>query len=102
VTYTVTNQWPGGFQGDVLVTNTGTAAVNGWTLVWTFADGQTISQLWNAGYTQSGATVTATDASFNATIAPGTSAEFGFLGSWNGTNDKPSSFTLNGAGCVAG
>jgi cellulase/cellobiase CelA1 len=102
VTYTVTNQWPGGFQGDVLVANTGTAPINGWTLNWTYANGQVISQLWNGSYTQSGAAVTVKDAGFNGTIAPNASAEFGFLASWNGTNNKPTSFTLNGAGCVAG
>jgi xyloglucan-specific exo-beta-1,4-glucanase len=102
VTYSVTNQWPGGFQGDVLITNTGTAAINGWTLTWTYANGQVISQLWNGSYTQTGAAVTVKDAGFNGTIAPNTSAEFGFLASWNGTNNKPTAFTVNGAGCVAG
>jgi hypothetical protein len=47
VTYSVTGQWGGGFQGDVKVTNTGSVPVNGWTLQWSFADGQVISQLWN-------------------------------------------------------
>src|SRR5689334_12610947 len=35
--YTVQNQWPGGFQGDVRVT-AGSAAISGWTVTWTFAN----------------------------------------------------------------
>lgn len=102
VTYTVSGQWSGGFQGDVTVHNTGGTTVNGWTLTWSFADGQQISQGWNASFAQAGSTVTATNASWNATIAPGGSASFGFIGSLTGsTNSKPTSFTLNGAACAA-
>jgi endo-1,4-beta-xylanase len=62
VTYSIAGQWPSGFQGDLKITNTGGSAINNWTLSWTFANGQTISQLWNGSYTQSGATVTVTAA----------------------------------------
>ncbi len=48
VTYKVTNQWSGGFQADVQLTNTGTSAWNGWSLDWSFADGQKVTQVWNA------------------------------------------------------
>lgn len=99
VSYKVISQWTGGFQGDVIVTNTGTAAVNGWKLAWTYANGQAITQLWNGSYTQSGASVAVTNASFNGALGPNASAEFGFLASWNGTNGVPTSFTMNGAAC---
>ena len=64
-------------------------------------NGQTISQLWNGSYTQSGANVTVTNASYNGSIAPGAtlSAPPGFNGTWNGTNANPTSFTLNGVTC---
>jgi lysophospholipase L1-like esterase len=101
VTYTVTNQWQGGFQGDVTVGNTGATAINGWTLRWSFPDGQVITQAWNAGVTQSGAAATATDAGWNAAIPPGGSAAFGFLASQAGTNRAPTDFTLNAAACAA-
>jgi hypothetical protein len=101
VAYTVTNQWAGGFQADVKVTNTGTAPVNGWSLAWSFANGQVINQLWSGNVTQNGAAVTVTNASYNATIAPAGTAEVGFLSSWNNaTNAPPASFTLNGARCA--
>ena len=44
VAYTV-NQWPGGFTGNVAVTNLGDP-LNGWTLEWNFANGQTVTQGW--------------------------------------------------------
>lgn len=36
VTYKVTNQWSGGFQAEVTLTNTGTTAYDGWQLGWSF------------------------------------------------------------------
>jgi cellulase/cellobiase CelA1 len=100
VQYTVTNQWPGGFGANVTFTNTGSTAINGWNLTWTFPNGQTITQLWNGNYTQSGGTVSVTNASYNGTIAPGGSTNFGFNGSWNGSNSSPTAFTLNGSTCT--
>jgi hypothetical protein len=101
VTYTITNQWGGGFQGDVKILNTG-AAINGWTLVWSFANGQQITQIWNATQTQSGATVTAHNESYNGSIGSNGTAEFGFLGSWTSANSLPAAFTLNGSACSTG
>ena len=43
VTYTVTNQWPGGFGADVRVDNLGDA-LSGWTVTWAFTGGQTVQQ----------------------------------------------------------
>lgn len=102
VTYKVTNQWQGGFQGDVTIKNTGTATITGWTLTWTFPNGQTVKQLWNGTVTTNGAEVTVTDAGWNGTIAAGGSAGFGFSGTWIGTNNPPSTFTLNGGTCTVG
>jgi hypothetical protein len=101
VQYTVTNQWPGGFGANLAITNTGTTTINGWTLQFSFANGQTITQLWNGSYTQSGSTVTITNLSYNATLAPGTtlSSTPGFNGAWTGSNSSPTSFKLNGVTC---
>ncbi|MDQ7905361.1 cellulose binding domain-containing protein [Phytohabitans sp. ZYX-F-186] len=99
VTYAITGQWGGGFQGDVKITNTGSQAVNGWSLVWSFANGQQISQIWGATRTQTGATVTARNEAWNVTIAPNAAVTFGFIASWTGTNARPTAFTLNGSAC---
>jgi endoglucanase len=87
--YTVVGQWPGGFQGDVRVT-AGGAGITGWTVTWTYANGQTVTQAWNASVTSSGSAVTARNVSYNGAIGAGGSTTFGFIGSWNGTNSAPS------------
>ncbi|MFJ5916362.1 cellulose binding domain-containing protein [Streptomyces ardesiacus] len=102
VTYTVTNQWSGGFQADVRLTNTGASAWNGWSLNWSFPGGQQVTQMWNAEHTQSGAAVTARNVGWNAGVAPGASVSFGFTGSWSGTNAEPAAFSLGGRSCGAG
>jgi endoglucanase len=98
-TYTLTNSWSGGFQGSITIANQGAATINGWTIKWTFPGDQKITQLWNAGYTQTGEQVTATNLSYNAAIAPGGSVNFGFTGTFTNSDASPGTFTVNGAGC---
>ncbi|MGI5412508.1 cellulose binding domain-containing protein [Streptomyces chartreusis] len=100
VTYRITNQWSGGFQADVQLSNTGSSAWDGWSLGWSFADGQRITQLWNAEYTQSGSAVTARNVSWNGGVAAGSSVSFGFTGSWSGTNAGPAAFKLGETSCT--
>jgi cellulase/cellobiase CelA1 len=61
--------------------------VDNWTVHLTLPAGQTVTQLWNAGYTQSGNQVTVTNASWNGALAPGAVATFGFLA--NGDSATP-------------
>ncbi|WP_236245074.1 glycoside hydrolase family 6 protein [Streptomyces sp. CC210A] len=98
VEYQITNQWNTGFGANVTVTNTGDA-LNGWTLAWTYGGDQRVQQGWNADITQSGAAVTAKNASWNGSLGTGASASFGFNASYSGTNDVPGTFTLNGVIC---
>ncbi len=98
VAYKITNQWSGGFGADVTITNLG-APISSWTLGWTFASGQSVTQAWNATVTQSGTAVTARNASYNGAIATGATATFGFNGAWTTTNPVPAAFTLNGTAC---
>ncbi len=91
-TYTMVNQWPGGFQANVTVTN-GSAARSSWTVGWSFPNGQTITQLWNGSYTQSGAAVTVKNVSYNGSLGANGTTSFGFTGSWTGTNGSPSVLT---------
>ena len=81
-------QWTGGFQGDVKVT-AGSSAITGWTVTLTWANGQTITQAWNATVTTSGTVSTAKNVSYNGSLAAGGTANFGFLGSWTSTNSAP-------------
>ncbi|GEA83790.1 hypothetical protein GCM10009774_23290 [Cellulomonas gelida] len=98
VTYNAPS-WNTGFTASVRITNTGTTPLNGWTLKFSFANGQQVQQGWSANWTQSGANVTATNAAWNGTLAPGQTADIGFNGSHTGTNTNPTSFTLNGTAC---
>ncbi|MEU9832318.1 cellulose binding domain-containing protein [Streptosporangium sp. NPDC048047] len=88
-TFRNTNQWAGGFQGEVTVRNTGTAAIRSWTVRWTFADGQRITQVWNGELSANGSAVTVQSLSWNGSLAAGASTAFGFLASWNGVNTAP-------------
>ncbi len=102
VSYRISGQWPGGFQAGVTIRNTGRSAVNGWTLRWSFGDGQTVQNMWNASSSQRGAAVSATNASYVATIAPGAEVSIGFIGAMRDRNAAPASFTLNGTACTTG
>jgi hypothetical protein len=101
VAYTITGQWPNGFGVSVTIENTGTNVISNWTLTWTFADGQTITQLWNGNESQSGSSVRVTNMSYNGTIpAGGSYTGMGFNGSWSDrTNAVPTSFAVNGTKC---
>jgi len=78
--YNVASAWTGGFQGEVMV-HAGTAAVNGWTVSFTFPGGQTLAQAWNGKATSSGSLVTVKNESYNGSIAANSYTTFGFLAS---------------------
>lgn len=100
VGYKVVGEWPGGFQGEITIRNTGTAAINGWTLGFAFADGQTVSNMWGGTPTQSGASVSVTPASYTSTIPAAGSVTVGFIGTKGTTNTAPTAFTLSGGTCA--
>jgi hypothetical protein len=101
VDYTISPQNSAAFGAAISITN-GSTAITGWTLTWAFANGQTISSLWNGVETQSGANVTVKNESYNGTIAAnGTLSGIGFNGTWNGTtNAVPTAISLNGTACT--
>ncbi|MEU6394771.1 cellulase family glycosylhydrolase [Streptomyces sp. NPDC046939] len=102
VTYRVTNTWPGGFQADIAIRNTGTTAVNGWTLGFAFPSGQTVSTMWGGTPTQTGAQVKVAAAAYTATIPVGATTTLGFIGTTtSAANSAPTAFTLNGASCTS-
>ncbi|THA72279.1 beta-mannosidase [Streptomyces sp. A0958] len=102
VGYKVVGEWPGGFQGEITIRNTGTAAIDGWTLGFAFANGQTITNMWGGTPTQTGGSVSVVPASYTSAIAANGSVTVGFTGNQNGTNAAPAAFTLSGAACTAG
>ncbi|MEU4689477.1 cellulase family glycosylhydrolase [Actinoplanes sp. NPDC023714] len=91
-TYKIDNSWPGGFQGTVTV-KAGAAAVNGWTVSWTWTNGQRFTNSWNATVTTSGEVVTAKNAAYNGALGAGASTSWGFTASAGSTNTAPSAVT---------
>ncbi|MEU9187506.1 cellulase family glycosylhydrolase [Streptomyces sp. NPDC048484] len=100
VGYRVVNEWPGGFQGELTIRNTGTAAIKGWKLVFAFANGQTVSNMWGGTPTQSGATVSVAPASYTSDIPVSGSVGVGFTANKGAVNTVPTTFTLNGTACA--
>lgn len=99
VSYAVTSQWSGGFTANIIITNTGSTSINGWSLAFTFPNGQTITQIWGGAFVQTGSAVTLSNLSYNGALAPGGTVNPGFNGSWSASNSSPTSFTLNGTAC---
>ncbi|WP_311708286.1 endo-1,4-beta-xylanase [Streptomyces litchfieldiae] len=100
VAYQVVNEWPGGFEGRVTVTNTSPSPLAGWNLTWSLAQGQEIARLWNGVVSRNGSAVSVRNTSWNGTLAADSAVTFGFLGSWSGANPRPTYFTLNGGACT--
>jgi O-glycosyl hydrolase len=102
VTYTKNSEWAGGFTAQVVIANTGTTTINGWSLTFTFPGDQHVTSNFNGGFSQAGQNATLTNASYNATIAAGGSVSVGFQGTWTSNDNSPTTFTLNGVPCTTG
>ena len=103
VTYTLNSAWtapPNGFTSQVTIANTGTTAINAWSLTFTWPGDEMITANFNGGFSQTGANATLTNASYNGTIAPGGSITDGFQGTWTSNHANPTSFTINGTTCT--
>jgi Glycosyl hydrolase family 12/Cellulose binding domain len=96
------NEWSTGFTGNVTIGNTGSSAISGWTLGFSFPGDSKITSAWNATVTQSGNAVTATNLAYNGNIPAGGNTSFGFQGTYSSSNANPATFTLNGASCTLG
>ncbi|MFI6845297.1 cellulase family glycosylhydrolase [Kitasatospora sp. NPDC050467] len=99
VAYSTVNQWAGGFQASVVVTDYG-PPTGGWNLGFDFTGGQHITQGWGATWSQSGSKVTATNESWNGSLGNGASVTLGLIASSSDDNPAPAGFTLNGRACA--
>src|SRR5688572_29543433 len=104
----ITYQWPtwvggNGFGASIDIRNTGPAITNGWSLVFNFPNGQQLQNGWPVSVTQSGTTLTAaSNAAWNQSIPSNGVFQVAFNGTFNGTNNPPTAFTLNGTACTIG
>ncbi|MET0416275.1 MAG: cellulose binding domain-containing protein, partial [Actinoplanes sp.] len=93
------NQWSNGFTAEIALTNLG-AARTAWTVTFSFAGDQRITNAWNATDSQAAAQVTARNAGWNGTLAAGATTTFGVQGTYSGTNARPTDFRLDGTPCA--
>jgi hypothetical protein len=102
VEYTLNSSWPGGFGATITMTNNGSAAINPWTLTFTFpATGEAVQGGWDGTWTESGQAVTVTAESWNSTIAAnGGTVSIGFNGTDTGQDPAPTVFYINNNVCA--
>lgn len=75
----VTNAWHDGFQAAVKITNEGNSAIHGWEVHWSLPAGFAINHGWSASFSGNNP-YTAASLSWNQTIQPQQTVEFGFIG----------------------
>lgn len=99
VAYTIDNQWAGGYNASVIITNTGSSPVNGWTISWPLASGS-LANSWNSTCVVASNRVSCKDAGYNASIGAGGSASFGMQ--YSGSPFTPTSFVVNNVNVSSG
>lgn len=78
--YIIQSQWNNGFTAAIRIRNNGTQPIHGWNVGWQQGGGSKVTNLWNASLTGSNP-YSAKNLSWNSTIQPGQTIEFGFQGS---------------------
>jgi chitinase len=96
-TFSVDSAWGSGYQGKYTITNGGSTTLNGWKVEFDLPSGGTMGSYWDATMAQSANHYTFTARDYNATLAPGASATFGFLAAPESA--KPQNCLLNGQKC---
>jgi hypothetical protein len=99
--YTVTSQWSTGFSVSITITNSA-SAITAWTLQYAYSGNQALTDGWDGNWSQSGETVTVTNASWNGTLAANASTTIGANFSYSGTNAAPASISCIGNGSGSG
>lgn len=94
-TYTIDSEWSNGFTASITIKNDTSAAINNWSVNWQYSADRMTSG-WNANFSGSNP-YTATNMSWNGSIAVGQSVSFGFQGTKGGSSaERP---VVNGSVC---
>jgi len=103
IQYIVHGTWPDGYNTQIRIKNTGATTINGWNLTWAYPGDDVVTrQAWSAKWSQDGASVSATNYPWNATIKPGKRVTIGFIGDPGVLKDSPpEQFWLNGQPCTS-
>jgi len=93
--YATVNDWGGGLQGQIAITNDEAAPIQGWRLEFDYA--RTINNIWDAVIvSRTGNHYVVQNASYNSQIKPGQTITFGFVA--GAGTDAPQNLVLNGSG----
>jgi hypothetical protein len=94
-TYTIDSEWSNGYTASITIKNDTGAAINNWSVNWQYGSDRMTSG-WNANFSGSNP-YTATNMSWNGSIAAGQSVSFGFQGTKGGSAaERP---VVNGSAC---
>jgi cellulose binding protein with CBM2 domain/Big-like domain-containing protein len=99
--YQVSSDWGSGFTATVTITNNG-PAITSWLLQYSYTGNQRVQNGWSGNWSQSGQTVTVTNAAWNGSLATGATTTAGAVFSYSGSNAAPTAFTVNGVPCNGG
>ncbi|ACZ88063.1 exoglucanase B [Streptosporangium roseum] len=95
--------WSSRLNAEITVRNTGTTAIDGWTLTVDYpASAVRLISGWSADWTQTGARLAGTSKRWNEIIPAGSATQVGFTASYSGPLPAPVSFGLNGGTCATG
>jgi hypothetical protein len=97
--YKITATWQGGFIADLLIANTGTTAINGWSGRWSMRTETSGLLAWNAAMTMpTPYSMTAASLPWNGTIPPGSMVTFGWTARATST-EVPTDIVVNNTPC---
>src|ERR1700742_5085990 len=98
-TYTLVGEWSGNFQAQYTITNGTSATVSTWKVEFDLDAATTITSSWDTVITRTGNHIAAGNAAYNAPLAAGASATFGFIASGA---TQPANCRVNGGLCAGG
>jgi|GEM_PF-3585629 len=97
--YSLLDQWNGGFKAEISFENK-TSQTLSWRGALEFTGGETVKSNWRSQLLSAGSTPSFGGESYNASLEPGESVTFGFVG--EGSPATPTNFSLNGQSCAGG
>ena len=86
--YLITGTWPGGYEAKSVV-KAGAGAITGWSLNWTYPEAETVTNLFNGSYLQTGQHVAVVNANYNGSLAAGATTTVYFLVTDASPTDAP-------------
>ena len=90
------------FTLDLTIRNTGGTVIDGWTLHFPLADGQTVTAVRNAAYRPLAGALVAVNVAINRVVEPGAGVDVGFTVAHLGDGTPPAAFRVNGVPCAVG